>query len=56
MIERDQDELKALISDPDATDLEDSPELREIARRLPQLQAELRSLERGETAPREIAQ
>ena len=52
-IARDEDALKALISNPDATDLEDSPELHEIARRLPRLQAELRALERGEPAPAE---
>ncbi len=56
MIDRDRDTLKALISNADATDIEDSPELREIARRLPRLQAELRALERDESTPKEVVQ
>ncbi|MEE2679110.1 MAG: DUF4124 domain-containing protein [Myxococcota bacterium] len=55
-IARDEDALKTLITDPDATDLENSPELHEIARRLPRLQAELRALERGEPVPAEQAE
>lgn len=53
LIERDQDTLKALISAVDAEDLETSAALREIAQRLPGLQAELRALERGESEPTE---
>ena len=42
---------QSCVSDAGAEGLEASPELREIARRLPELQAELRALERGESAP-----
>ena len=55
LIQRDQDTLKTLISDADAADLETSAELREIAQRLPGLQAALRALERGESTPTEPA-
>ena len=41
-----------MVSDPDpVADTDISPELREIARRLPQLQAELASLHRGRSDP-----
>jgi len=44
LIARDEERLKDLVSQ-DAPDLEDSEELRAVARRLPALQAELRALE-----------
>jgi hypothetical protein len=50
-IARDEETLKALISaNPDAP-LAPTPELREIAERLPKLQAELRALEAQSEAP-----
>ncbi len=49
LIDRDEEILKQLLSDPslDASGFEESPELREIALRLPALQAELRALKEG---------
>ena len=49
-IERDENTLKALISSGQARAGEPSDELREIAKRLPQLQAEMRELEGGTTS------
>jgi chromosome segregation ATPase len=46
-IERDETALKDLISSGETRAGQPSDELREIAERLPQLQAELRELERG---------
>jgi uncharacterized coiled-coil protein SlyX len=46
-IAADEEALKALISDPGTAADEAPPELREIADRLPRLQAELDSLQRG---------
>ncbi len=45
-IARDEERIKAWVSDPavDPVTLADDPEFRELAARLPQLQAELRSL------------
>lgn len=44
-IETDEDTLKSLISDPErAAELRSSPQLREIGKRLPELQAELDAL------------
>jgi hypothetical protein len=56
-IAQDEEALKRLLSDTDldAADFEQSPELREIAVRLPALQAELRALEDGRAAP-EVAE
>jgi hypothetical protein len=53
LIAADEEALKVLISRApnEAEDHEKSAELREIARRLPDLQAELRSLERGRSEP-----
>ena len=53
-IARDEEALKTLVSmgsDDDTDPLVDSPELREIARRLPVLQAELRALNEGRAPP-----
>jgi hypothetical protein len=49
LIARDEEALKRLLSDAslDETGFEQSPELREIAQRMPALQAELRKLEEG---------
>ena len=53
-IAADQAALKDLISrSDDGTPLERSPEFLEIARRLPELQAELRALEQGRDEPTE---
>lgn len=49
-IAADEDRLKDLISTSATDDIESSPELHEIARRLPRLQAELRQLERATEA------
>lgn len=47
-----EEALKALVSDPDGdADTALTPELREIAQRLPQLQAELTALYRGRRDP-----
>jgi hypothetical protein len=47
-----EEALKTMVSDPDAgSDTEVTPELREIAQRLPQLQAELAALYRGRSDP-----
>jgi len=47
-----EDALKAMVSTPGPdADTEVTPEMREIARRLPQLQAELAALYRGRTDP-----
>ena len=47
-----EEALKVMVSEPDpAADTDISPELREIARRLPQLQAELAALHRGRSDP-----
>jgi hypothetical protein len=53
-IAADEEALKALISAPTADGaptLADSPELREIARRLPELQAELSALRERRAPP-----
>jgi len=53
-IAADQERLKALLAAPRVpgdTALVDSPQLREIARRLPELQAELRALRERQTPP-----
>jgi hypothetical protein len=53
-IAADQDTLKALISTPPAPGeppLTDSPQLREIARRLPEMQAELEALRQRRAPP-----
>ena len=49
-IAADEDRLKQLISTSATEDIESSPELHEIARRLPKLQAELRQLEHAAEA------
>jgi hypothetical protein len=47
-----EEALKVMVSDPDpVADTDIPPELREIARRLPQLQAELAALHRGRSDP-----
>jgi small-conductance mechanosensitive channel len=54
-VDRDRERLKQLVSQERAAEpsLEESPELREIAARLPALQAELRELRQriGATSP-----
>jgi hypothetical protein len=50
-IERDEEALKQHVSSGDAPSIVASPELREIAERLPALQAELRALEAQSAAP-----
>jgi hypothetical protein len=50
-IARDEETLKAHVSSSGDASIVDSPELREIAERLPALQAELRALEAQSAAP-----
>lgn len=50
-IERDQEVLKSMLAGPSARELTELPEFREIAHRLPQLQANLRALERQRPQP-----